>query len=72
MAALKKGTPVRIVQKPLNGTVLHAETNGDEFGYRVAYTNDEGESHERFFTVDQIEATGDAPVEPASESAKGA
>ncbi len=52
---LKPGTKVRLVQPVIEGEVLKPETNGDAFGYRVAYTGPDGESHERFFTQAEIE-----------------
>lgn len=52
---LKKGTAVRLVQPVIEGTVKGAMTNGDEFGYMVEYKGEDGETHERFFTVAQLE-----------------
>lgn len=52
---LPKGTPVRLVQPAIQGEIIGPETNGEQFGYRVSYTGADGEAHERFFAVSQLE-----------------
>lgn len=64
MKPLKNGAKVRLVQPVIEGVVLGTETNGDDFGYRVAYQGADGEAHQRFFAVDQVEEV------PAEEGAK--
>lgn len=61
---LKKGTPVRLVQPVIQGEVLRVETDGERFGYRVAYRGADGERHERFFGADQIEAVAAKEAQP--------
>jgi GTP-sensing pleiotropic transcriptional regulator CodY len=57
---LARGTKVRLIQRVIEGEIIMAETNGDTFGYRVAYTTEDGEVHERFFEADLLET-----VEPS-------
>ncbi len=53
--SIKVGSTVRVVQPVLEGEVLRMDTNGSEFGYQVRFTTPDGQTHERFFTVEQIE-----------------
>lgn len=52
---MKKGDAVRLIQPVIEGTILRADTNGDVFGYQVAFKDEAGEEHERFFPADKLE-----------------
>ncbi len=53
MAIFKKGTQV-VVQPTLNGEVLDQQIFNDTINYLVAYTNDEGIPHQRWFSESEI------------------
>ncbi len=57
--ALTKGTPVRVVAPVITGSVVRADTNGEDFGYVVAFELN-GEQHERFFKADEVEENKEA------------
>lgn len=60
--AIKRGARVRLVQPIIEGEVLYTEANGDDFGYRVKFKTPDGQEHERFFNVAEIEEV-EVPVE---------
>lgn len=56
MSTLKKGSKVRLVQPVIEGEVLAAETDSEQFGYRVRYKDPHSEDyHERFFPDSALE-----------------
>lgn len=63
----KKGDNVRQVVMPIEGTVATLAIVDDKVQFEVAYTGDDGETHSRFFTEDQIELVSE-PEEPSEGS----
>lgn len=54
MAILKKFTKVEFVQPTLKGEILDQQIFNDVINYLVEYSNDEGETHQRWFEESQI------------------
>ncbi len=64
--SIKVGSTVRVKAPVIQGTVSGLATNGDAFGFNVSYEDTEGQGHERFFTVEQLEEVAvDQPAEGA-------
>ena len=55
MAILQPGTNVEFVQPTLKGEVVKAAIIDNSIQYLVAYTNDEGVAHERWFKEDEVQ-----------------
>lgn len=61
--SLKKGAKVRLVQPVIEGEVVGGAFVEDEVQYLVAYTDEHGEPHQRYFPVEKLEE-----VQPQTES----
>lgn len=55
MPILKQGTPVEFVQPNLKGSIVKTEIIDDGIQYLVEYTNDEGDTHQRWFKETEIQ-----------------
>lgn len=65
MSMIKRGAQVRLIQPVIQGEVMEAMTDGDQFGYRVKYKGEDGAEHERFFPAEKLEE-----VKPEQEAAQ--
>ena len=54
---LKSGTPVRLVQPEIRGTVTQRRINEttDAIEVLVTYTGADGEAHQRWFAAEEVE-----------------
>lgn len=52
---LQNGTPVRLVQPIIQGEVKEARIIDGTIQYMVGFTDENGETHERFFRANELE-----------------
>ena len=52
---LKKGTLVRQVVHVIDGTIVGSAVHDDELKYEVEYIGEDGETHRRWFTLEEVE-----------------
>lgn len=59
--SLKKGAKVRLVQPVIEGEVVGGAFVEDEVQYLVDYTDENGESHQRYFPAEKLEEVHPQP-----------